>query len=102
MTTRAAQDARGLGFDSQAIAAIIRSIERPMFYKSMTTYMDSSRWQDVYHVPAGDLMLYISSFRRTSSPNSSLFRSSRDRNGHRQHTSSRNDGIARNRRNAFP
>jgi|SRR5690606_34565158 len=59
MTTRAAQDARGLGFDSQAIAAIIRSIERPMFYKSMTTYMDSSRWQDVYHVPAGDLMLYI-------------------------------------------
>lgn len=30
-----------------------------MFQKSMTTYADHRIWQDVYHVPAGDLVLYV-------------------------------------------
>jgi len=30
-----------------------------MFYKSMTTFADHRVWQDVYHVPSGELTLYI-------------------------------------------
>lgn len=35
------------------------SIERWMFFKSMTTLHDHRLWQDVYNVPARDLMLYV-------------------------------------------
>ncbi len=31
--------------------AVVTSITRPMFYKSMTTHNDSRMWHDVYHVP---------------------------------------------------
>lgn len=31
--------------------AVVMSITRAMFYKSMTTHNDSRMWQDVYHVP---------------------------------------------------
>ena len=48
-----------LGFDRRGIAAVIQSIDRRMFYKSMTTYRDHHVWQDVYHVPHGDLTLYV-------------------------------------------
>ena len=30
-----------------------------MFYKSMTTLADYGTWQDVYHVPADGLVLYV-------------------------------------------
>ena len=30
-----------------------------MFYKSMTTFADHRNWQDVYHVPADDVLLYV-------------------------------------------
>ena len=30
-----------------------------MFYKSMTALMDHRTWQDVYHVPADGLVLYV-------------------------------------------
>ena len=30
-----------------------------MFYKSMTTHADRRTWQDVYHVPADGLTLYV-------------------------------------------
>lgn len=30
-----------------------------MFYKSMTTFAEHRIWQDVYHVPVRDLMLYV-------------------------------------------
>lgn len=30
-----------------------------MFYKSMTTFVDHRAWQDVYHVPAHDMLLYV-------------------------------------------
>ncbi|CAN7699332.1 type II toxin-antitoxin system MqsR family toxin [Rhizobium sp. LjRoot254] len=30
-----------------------------MFQKSMTTYADHRVWQDVYFVPAGDVILYV-------------------------------------------
>ncbi|GHU03477.1 hypothetical protein FACS1894158_01990 [Betaproteobacteria bacterium] len=31
--------------------AVVLAIESGMFYKSMTTHMDSRVWQDVYHAP---------------------------------------------------
>lgn len=38
---------------------VVGSIERKMFYKSMTTFADHRVWQDVYHVPARGLVLYV-------------------------------------------
>lgn len=59
ITRTAFSDALSLGFNRPGIAAVINSIRRPMFYKSMTAYADHHTWQDVYHVPADDLILYV-------------------------------------------
>lgn len=59
ITTSALRDATALGFDRGGIAQAIDSIERGMFYKSMTTFADHRLWQDVYHVPSQGLTLYI-------------------------------------------
>lgn len=59
MTSTALRDALGLGFDRALVADTIRAIDRRMFYKSMTTYADHRLWQDVYHVPARDMLLYV-------------------------------------------
>lgn len=32
---------------------------RRQFYKSMTSIADARIWQDVYHVPAGGILLYV-------------------------------------------
>jgi motility quorum-sensing regulator / GCU-specific mRNA interferase toxin len=34
-------------------------MDRLMFVKSMTTFSDHRLWQDVYHVPVDNLVLYI-------------------------------------------
>jgi motility quorum-sensing regulator/GCU-specific mRNA interferase toxin len=34
-------------------------MDRKMFFKSMTTIRDHRVWQDVYHVPARGLVLYV-------------------------------------------
>lgn len=59
MTTSALRDATALGFDRYAIAETILGIDRRMFFKSMTTFADYHVWQDVYHVPARDHLLYV-------------------------------------------
>jgi motility quorum-sensing regulator/GCU-specific mRNA interferase toxin len=59
ITTSALRDAVGLGFDRAGIIDVISSIDRKMFVKSMTTFADHRVWQDVYHVPAHDLVLYV-------------------------------------------
>lgn len=59
MTTSALRDAIGLGFDRGGIVETIGSIDRAMFLKSMTTFADYRVWQDVYHVPARGVVLYI-------------------------------------------
>jgi motility quorum-sensing regulator/GCU-specific mRNA interferase toxin len=48
ITTSALRDATALGFDRAGITQTIFSIERTMFYKSMTTFADPRVWQDVY------------------------------------------------------
>ncbi len=59
ITTSALRDATSLGFDRAGIVEVVGSIERKMFYKSMTTFADHRVWQDVYHVPARGLVLYV-------------------------------------------
>lgn len=59
MTSSALRDAIGLGFDRSSVAETIAGIERRMFFKSMTTFADHRVWQDVYHVPARGLGLYV-------------------------------------------
>ncbi len=59
ITRSALSDALGLGFNRSGIVAVIQAIRRPMFYKSMTTLADHRTWQDVYHVPAEGLVLYV-------------------------------------------
>lgn len=59
ITVTAALDAARLGFDRHGIIAVIQGIARVHFHKSMTTYADHAVWQDVYHVPASGLLLYV-------------------------------------------
>ncbi|TDR29116.1 type II toxin-antitoxin system MqsR family toxin [Aquamicrobium defluvii] len=59
MTSSALRDAIALGFDRAGIVETIGGIERRMFYKSMTTFVDHRVWQDVYHVPARGMALYV-------------------------------------------
>ncbi|WP_294535452.1 type II toxin-antitoxin system MqsR family toxin [uncultured Rhodoblastus sp.] len=59
ITTSALRDATALGFDRGGVAQAINSIEKSMFYKSMTTFADHRLWQDVYHVPSQGWTLYI-------------------------------------------
>ena len=59
LTTSALRDATLLGFDRGTIVEAITGINRRMFFKSMTTLHDHRLWQDVYHVPARGLTLYV-------------------------------------------
>lgn len=59
MTSSALRDATGLGFDRRAIVDTILSIDQKMSFKSMTTVSDHRVWQDVYHVPADDMVIYV-------------------------------------------
>lgn len=46
------------GFDRGGIVETITSIDRSMFFKSMTTFADHRVWQDVYHAPARIVMSF--------------------------------------------
>lgn len=59
ITVSAYRDATSLGFDRSGIVEVVASIQRRMFVKSMTTFADHRVWQDVYHVPAQGLILYV-------------------------------------------
>lgn len=59
ITKSALQGAMMLGMDDEDIDAVIASMKQEHFYKSMTSYKNSHIWQDVYHVPYEDKMLYI-------------------------------------------
>ncbi len=59
LTSSALRDAVALGFDRNGIAETIQGMNRRMFYKSMTTFADHRVWQDVYHVPALGMVLYV-------------------------------------------
>lgn len=59
ITTTARQTAADLGFDKKGIHNVVSTMELKHFYKSMTSYANHKIWQDVYHVPWGDMIFYI-------------------------------------------
>jgi motility quorum-sensing regulator/GCU-specific mRNA interferase toxin len=58
-TKTALRDAAALGYGSEEIVAIVQTMAKRHFYKSMTSNYDNSVWQDVYHVPHPDGTLYV-------------------------------------------
>jgi motility quorum-sensing regulator / GCU-specific mRNA interferase toxin len=59
-TTRTARDcAFALGMSLQDMVDVVQSMKREHFYKSMTSNHNARIWQDVYHVPFRDLLLYV-------------------------------------------
>jgi motility quorum-sensing regulator/GCU-specific mRNA interferase toxin len=48
-TKSALDGGRSMGLTSADMLAVIASLARREFYKSMTTYADHRVWQDVYH-----------------------------------------------------
>ena len=59
ITTTALKTAEALDLTLEDIIALIQSMTREQFYKSMTSMADHRIWQDVYHVPLGDIVLYV-------------------------------------------
>lgn len=59
ITTIAQRTAADLGFNIDGVKRVVSTMELKHFYKSMTSYANHKIWQDVYHVPYGDLILYI-------------------------------------------
>lgn len=47
------------GFDRHSVYQILSSIKNTDFYKSVTSFKDSSEWQDVYRVIFEKQYLYI-------------------------------------------
>jgi motility quorum-sensing regulator / GCU-specific mRNA interferase toxin len=58
-TGTAIRSAAQLGYGAAEIVGILQTMERTHFYKSMTSYQDHRIWQDVYHVPSSDGLLYV-------------------------------------------
>ncbi len=59
MTVSARNSAFGLGLTLAGVVALIQGIIRRHFYKSMTSFVDHTVWQDVYHVPYDGIVLYV-------------------------------------------
>ena len=59
VTGIAVRSAAALGFGRAEIVATIQTMRREHFYKSMTSYADHRLWQDVYHVPSPEGVLYV-------------------------------------------
>jgi len=58
-TQTAVKGARSLGFGLADMKAVLASMTRRQFYKSMTALADHRVWQDVYHVPHEGQLLYV-------------------------------------------
>lgn len=50
-TATALFNVAAMGLSVEQALEVLASLNRAMFYKSMTTHADSSIWQDVYHAP---------------------------------------------------
>ena len=65
LTVSARTSIRDSGMGQMDALAVVQSLTRKHFFKSMTTHADHRVWQDVYHGQWGDLSLYIK-FQRAS------------------------------------
>jgi motility quorum-sensing regulator / GCU-specific mRNA interferase toxin len=58
-TRTALLSAFALGFSRSEIVEVVQTMRNEHFYKSMTSHADHKIWQDVYHVPSEEGVLYI-------------------------------------------
>ena len=59
ITLTAARSARALGFSVSDVVSLVNRLQRKHFFKSMTSFHDHRQWQDVYHLPDEDRVLYV-------------------------------------------
>jgi motility quorum-sensing regulator/GCU-specific mRNA interferase toxin len=59
ITQTARIDYINLGFSDDEVLEVIQNLEIKDLYKSMTSFQNSSIWQDVYHKKAKNMDLYI-------------------------------------------
>lgn len=59
ITTTAQRTALELELDEEDIRRIVSTMELKHFYKSMTSYLNHKIWQDIYHVPYENMILYV-------------------------------------------
>lgn len=59
ITATAQRTALELELDEEDIRRIVSTMELKHFYKSMTSYSNHKIWQDVYHVPYENMILYV-------------------------------------------
>src|SRR3954447_21674918 len=59
ITTTALRNAAAPGLLKADIVAVIHSMTRSQFVKSVTSYGNYRQWQDVYHVPIHSGVLYV-------------------------------------------
>ena len=59
ITKTARENAADLGLGVRNIYEVVDTMKREHFYKSMTSYANHKIWQDVYHVPCENLILYV-------------------------------------------
>jgi len=48
-----------IGFGRNEISGVVRAMKPAHFRKSMTSYADHRKWQDLYHVPHDGTVLYL-------------------------------------------
>lgn len=58
-TKAAITGAAALNFNFEDIHFVVESLESHDLYKSMTSDIDKSIWQDVYHYPANSVDIYL-------------------------------------------
>ena len=59
ITKTARENAADLGLGVRNIYEVVDTMKREHFYKSMTSYANHKIWQDVYHVPYENFVLYV-------------------------------------------
>lgn len=68
-TKTALDGGRNMGLTTAEMLAVMASLSRRNFYKSMTTYADHRVWQDVYHAATpGGKQAYIKITLRDQAP----------------------------------
>ena len=58
-TKTSLKSSKELGFEESNVRDVVSTMKREHFYKSMTSYANHKIWQDVYHVPYENSVLYI-------------------------------------------
>jgi motility quorum-sensing regulator / GCU-specific mRNA interferase toxin len=59
ITMSAARSARELGYSVADLVSLIEALMPRQFYKSMTSLHNHRQWQDVYHLPHEDRLIYV-------------------------------------------